>query len=55
MLQNIAVTLVAIGALAAIVRRFSGSWLPVAFRPARKQEACNSCPLVEEAVKTRRV
>ena len=45
MLQTLTVTVVALGALAMIVRRFSSTWLPAAFRPARRQAACDSCPL----------
>ena len=54
MLQTIIVTVVAAGALGLIVRRYSSSWLPTAFRPERKQEACQSCPLMTDSVPTGR-
>jgi hypothetical protein len=49
MLQTIIVTGIAVAALGAIVRRFSSSWLPTAFRPIRREATCDSCPLVTDA------
>jgi len=49
MLQTIIVTGIAVAALGAIVRRFSSSWLPTAFRPVRREAACDSCPLMTDA------
>jgi hypothetical protein len=46
MVQTIIVTVVAMSALGVIVRRYSSSWLPTAFRPVRRHEGCDSCPLV---------
>jgi len=54
MLENVFVTLVALSALGLIVRRYSSSWLPTAFRPVRKQAACDSCPLMDDDVVSRR-
>jgi hypothetical protein len=48
MLQTIIVTIVAVTALGAIVRRYSSSWLPTAFRPVRREDACDSCPLIAD-------
>ena len=48
MLQTIIVTAVAASALGVIVRRYASSWLPTAFRPVRKQAACDSCPLMTD-------
>jgi hypothetical protein len=55
MLQNIVVTVIALCALGMIVRRFSSTWLPTAFRPARrKHAACDSCALMSDDAKTHR-
>ena len=54
-MQTVLVTVIALAALAMIVRRFSGTWLPTAFRPVRRQDAaCDSCPIVTDRAVTRR-
>ena len=55
MLQTVIVTVIAATALGMIVRRFSSTWLPTAFRPARrKHAACDSCALMTDDAKTHR-
>ena len=54
MLQTIIVTVIALTALGLIVRRFSSSWLPTAFRPVRHEAGCDSCPLMTGDAAARR-